>query len=340
MGIDGSDPRHILETSSSSFQFTTTMSFIQDFTWQPETNNIILSLCTNIFEGNEYYGDCQQVDLLIVDTLTGEAKSLTTTETAKFTLSPDGSWLTVQRIDGIDLINTNKVNVQKDVLSYPRIVDYTRSARSIIPNVSWSRDSRMFYVAIPSPGTFIDYQTLSPDARVSLYKVQVDGELEQLSTISGAFIFDNNIDLGNIRPTATAFSPDGRFVMMLGRTLVDEEIALRLYSTEGEEIAVLHATMIEGWGWSPDSTQYAFGGIGEGGMLVDTSGNVLAFTPTVSTVSQFSWMAPETMTFLGYVQDVGYRVYFLQPGNAAEVLMEFEDDIQFDPWWEGGRSLR
>jgi hypothetical protein len=167
------------------------------------------------------------------------------------------------------------------------------------------------------------------------------GELENKTsrTISGAFIFDNNIDLSNVRPTATAFSPDGRFVMMPGRTISDEAIALRLYSTEGEEIAVLHATMIEGWGWSPDSAQYAFGGIGDGGMLVDTDGNIQAFAPAVYTVSQFSWLGPETMTFTGYVLDVGYRIYFLHPGNE-EVLMEHEDDIQFDPWWEGGRSLR
>ncbi len=38
--------------------------------------------------------------------------------------------------------------------------------------------------------------------------------------------------------------------------------------------------------------------------------NLQALTPTVSTVSQVSWMGPETMTFLGYVQEVGYRIYF------------------------------
>ncbi len=246
-----------------------------------------------------------------------------------FAASPDGVNIALSRPEGLDLVNADGTNYRQNVITFPSIITY--SEYQYRPRPQWAADGTYFSVSIPSP------DPMAADVSTALYRVAVDGTVSPLGTVAANTVFG-----GAINPPF--FSPNGQYaVYSLGMADGSGDVMHTLqFLAEGGfgDTAVGPDQGRQGWGWSPDSAQFAYTLFPDGvtGQLFATATTVETVTPLaagLTALRDLEWESGTSVVFLGiigggdvwslYRQALGSDPVLLAGGLSLQAYMDVKN---------------
>jgi hypothetical protein len=213
---------------------------VSSFEFVPGTHTILFNTLAIPAEVGLYKFD----DLLTVDADTGMFRSLLEPGAGgDFSLSPDGSQMTITRPGRISLVNRDGTNLRPDVVTHAGVATNTEAAYYAVP--SWTPDSSAAGVVIPSSDPF------APDASGSIWIIPADGTpATQLADIPGDFFRGQG--------TASALSPDLDRLGFTRPTATPTLSDLILANADGTGEIVYGTGQIFWRGWSPDGIHFGY----------------------------------------------------------------------------------
>jgi hypothetical protein len=182
-------------------------------------------------------------DLLVVNTDSAEIKRLLPPrQIDEFYVSPDGKFIAVDTMGGIDVIDMGGKIVRRNLLTYT-----TSSPVFLPPGISWGPDSKELIVILPVP---TEYETSASGPSYTVWRYTLDDgkavqvpldvlptsdDMAVVSPDANWILYNNNIEyafyLGDLRTGATKpYEPNG---------------SVPYYER----------------GWSPDSQHFIYGGV-------------------------------------------------------------------------------
>jgi len=243
-----------------------------------------------------------------------------------FAASPDGQNIAISRPEGLDLVNADGTNYRQNVITFPSIITY--SEYQYKPRPQWAADGTFFSVSIPSP------DPMAADVSTALYRVAVDGTVTPLGTLPANTVFG-----GAINPPL--FSANGQYaVYSQGMADGSGDVMHTLqFLAEGGfgDTAVGPDQGRQGWGWSPDSAQFAYtlfpdGVTGQLFAAATTAETVTPLAAGLTAVRDLEWENGATVVFLGiigggdvwslYRQTLGSDPVLLAGGLSLQAYMD------------------
>jgi Tol biopolymer transport system component len=185
-------------------------------------------------------------DLLIVDTDTGEIKSLLAPgQGGNFFISPDGDMIAVQARRKIDVVSIDGQMIRPNLVSYVPTQPY-----ELLPDIFWVEDSTELIVTLPVGP---EYNMDGPETR-SVWRYSIDGKTKVQVSLNPPPI-DSDYSV----------SPDGNWILYSyyhypGKT--DESVTPGLYlGNLREGSAELYSQDVVIPTWSPDSSHFVYDGL-------------------------------------------------------------------------------
>jgi Tol biopolymer transport system component len=225
-------------------------SELRNFVFVPGTHNVIFNtreldeLDVKMQDWNRTSSKNKD-DLLIVDTDTGEIKSLLSPgKGGNFVISPDGKTIAVQAKGHVDVVSIDGQVIRKNLITYTPTQPY-----ELAPGIFWTADSTEFIVTLPVGS---EYDMDGPETH-SVWRYTLDGSAPvQISLNPPPIGSDYSI------------SPDGNWILYdyyyyPGKT--DEAVTPGLYlgNLHNGDVQLYSQNVIVPV-WSSDSTHFIYEG--------------------------------------------------------------------------------
>jgi hypothetical protein len=235
-----------------------------------------------------------------------------------FEVSPDGHTIAVSRGQGLDLVNADGSNYRQNVIKFPNIITYAEYTYK--PQPQWSADGTFFTVAIPSA------DPMAADSSVSIYKIGVDGTVEPKAKQPGNFVFG-----GRVGPQ---IAPNGQYVAFSRGNSGGGPDVLHMLTIQSGVVgdnSFDTQTGPVGWGWSPDSTHYAYSAIpdaaaGKGFVTSTAAGSVQPLIANLTGIHALQWLDGANVVFIAQIGNGGWSLFRqalgAQPQKLADGLTE------------------
>ncbi len=243
-----------------------------------------------------------------------------------FAASPDGHTIAVSRGTGLDLINADGTNRHANVVTFPLIVTY--SEYTFKPRPQWSADGSYFTVAIPST------DPLAADSSVVFQRVTAAGAATASGTDPGNFVFGGHIH--------AQIAPDGAHAVYSRNGASDGPQELHLLTIQSGAMGnTVFDSQVSptGWGWSPDSSVYAYSVVPSagGGKAYATGPGVEAphaFAQDLTNLKDLHWVNGNTVVFLGQISGGPWTLYKQitggDPGALQTLVLGLTEQTTFD----------
>lgn len=315
VNADGSNARKLVGKEQLPTSDPTFVSWPRLIQWQAGTHTLFFDTGWTPIGGIGGPGEYINADLWKVDADTGDLTQLLTPGSGGlFSVSPNGQWVAVSRPEDISLISADGSTVKSGVLTFPAVITYSEYAYK--PQVTWSADGAFFVAPIPS------HDPMAADASTTLYRVTVDGAVQQMNTIAGGFLFDNSV-----KP-----SPDGQWVAYIRTTFdgTNNHALLQVAKTDGSlDNGGEVPTGANVYGWSPDSVWFAYSIPDDGVYVAGFNGAGQPFAQEQVT-RDFVWTDAMSAVFSGQLNG-HWGVRTAQIGGAfADIAGPFSERVVFD----------
>lgn len=276
---------------------------VLNYQWQAEAHIVYFNTRFAPVGGPTGPAEYNHNDLWKVNADTGEVVNLLSRDSVgQFYLSPDGEYvgisnpqsLAVMRADGSDF---------KLVLEFPAISTY--SEYTYKPVLVWSPDSAFFSVLVPSA------DPLAAEAFANLYRVSVNGEIQNLLTLSGNYLFSVQVGAG--------LSPNGQHLAYTP-TARDNIIHLRVLNiADANETPLADDPTLNPLGWSPDSNYFAYATASNGNYAATLLGGPQLFGVGLQAMS-LKWVDGNSFYFLGLNGAGEWGLYFQRLGEGTQTV--------------------
>ncbi len=285
--------------------------------WRPGTHDLYFDTGWTPNGGVQGPGEYTNLDLWRVNADSGELTSvLPANAGGVFSISPDGSWISISQGESIDLYHADGSVAANDVLTFESIITY--SEYTYKPEVTWGSDNTFFLAVVPS------HDPMAPETAVTIWRANVNGTVAPLINEPGNFVFG-----GTMAP-----SPDAQYV------------AFTTYANDNSGNVTLHVKKMDGsnaggsellgvggaqiFDWSPDSLYFAYSYADQGLFVGTLNVNPQPLATGVQVVKAVTWSDPTTVVFSGSVNDHWGLRQATVGGTFADLAGPFGDDLVFD----------
>lgn len=306
---------------------TVTINSPQSYQWLAGTHTLVFDTRYLPVGGPFGPGEYINADLWTVNADTNAVAPLLGPGTAgRFSVSPAGQTIAIARPEALDLLNADGSNYRQNVIVFPAILTYSEYAYKPFPQ--WMADGLFFEVSIPSP------DPLAPDPHADLYRIGVDGVVQPLTTIPANVVFGGAI-------TPPLYSPNGQFMYYsvgLPDGTGDVMHQLEFLAEGGAADRSMGPTLgLRGWGWSPDSTYFAYsvtpdGVPGQGYVTGTTAESVQPFATGLTVMRALEWQDGTTLVFVAKIGPSATWSLYRQTlgGEPALLASGLTDQITLD----------